>query len=98
MPKEHFKHNSFIRAKKLTLLHCRFLQKIYKYSHFEDNNCDAITLHCPNYFFLMFLGQPKVVSCRLPTHSREAHRKNFRGSLLKLKSKFWFNMPYLTVV
>ena len=56
----------------------------------------GLTLHCPNSFFHRCLGyKPRVSFRRLPTHSRGAHRKFFRGSLLKLKLKFWLNIPYL---
>ena len=37
--------------------------------------------------------QPKIDSCRLPTHRRGAHRKFLPFFLLILKSKFW---PYVT--
>ena len=46
----------------------------------------------PELFFSSFFGiYPKIGSFRLPTHSRDAHRKFFWWSLLKLKSKVLLN-------
>ena len=42
----------------------------------------ALTLHCTNSFFLVFGIYSRVDSCRLPTHSRDAHRNFFYDPFL----------------
>ena len=43
------------------------------------------------FFFSSFFGTwPKTGSFHLPTHRREAHRKFFWWSLLKIELKFWW--------
>ena len=44
------------------------------------------------FFFFCFSGH-SLGSFHLPTHSRDAHTKFLWWSLLKLKSKFWRNVP-----
>ena len=47
----------------------------------------------PEFFFSSFFGTSrKIGSFRLPTHSRDAHRKFVWWSLLKLKSKVLLNV------
>ena len=46
------------------------------------------------FFFSSFFGTwPKIGSFRLPTHWRDAHRKFFWWSLLKIELKFWWKGP-----
>ena len=46
----------------------------------------GLNLYCLNSFFVIFCE--KIGSFRLPTHSRDAHRKFFWSYILKLKWKF----------
>ena len=65
---------------------------IFCYCLFDD---PFLTLHGTNSFFHRYLGYNlRVGSCRLPTHSLDANRKFFRGSLHKMKSKFWLNSEF----
>ena len=47
------------------------------------------------FFSSFFETYPNIGSFRLPTHRRDAHRKFFWWSLLKIEFKFWSNFLYL---
>ena len=59
----------------------------YNLTLYSCSESEILTLYHLNFFFHSFSGRkPKIGSFRLPTHSRDAHRKFFWWSLLKLKS------------
>ena len=92
------KFNCYMRQGKLWHAHCFYMSK----RNWQSYSCvpyGTLLKKCLFHFFLTLYctnsSLRKIGSFRLPTHSRDAHRKFFWWSRLKLKSKFWLNVLYM---
>ena len=97
LPLNVHKHQAFYTLKPIfaactVLKNLTWIQRFFRHQHSAVHY--AINTLWTELFFSSFFGTyPKIGSFHLPTHRRDAHRKFFWWSLLKIELKFWWKGP-----